>query len=145
MSIRRILSEDLQSLSELYVSVFKQAPWNEDWELEWALDRLTGISNSPGFHGYLLVDGEKPLAAALGRSLSFKGRMEFELVEFFVDHHHQGKGLGKKLLDTVENFLRNNDYSYSVLLTEKGIDAEAFYQRSGYKTSNKMVFMAHEL
>jgi hypothetical protein len=40
MNICAIVQQDLQVISQLYVSVFSNPPWNEDWEITWAYERL---------------------------------------------------------------------------------------------------------
>lgn len=145
MNIRKIYREDIKALSELYVSVFSKAPWNETWESSWADERLSEIFASPGFIGYLCKYENNLVGAILGRSLSFKGRREFEILEFFVNTKNQNSGSGSKLLSTLEAELTSKAYKYTTLLTARNSDAERFYNNRGYNSSTKMVFMSHEL
>ena len=40
MSISDITAENLEACAELFVEVFNQPPWNENWSLVQALERL---------------------------------------------------------------------------------------------------------
>ncbi len=143
--IREIIEQDIVPISNLYVSVFKEPPWNEEWQTEWAKDRLTGIYNSPGFYGLLYADSAKPIASILGRSLTFKSWKEFEIMELFVNPKYQGKGIGTELVKQLESYLKQNGYFKTTLLTARDSQVEEFYSNRGFKTSNRMIFMSHEL
>jgi len=145
MSIRKIHKIDIEALAELYVSVFSSPPWNETWEISWAVTRLTEIYESPGFVGFIYEQNDEFVGGILGRSLSFKGRREFEILEFFVSSKEQQSGVGSGLLQELESFLKINGYKYTTLITAKNSDAERFYNKRGYKSSSKMVHMSHEL
>ena len=145
LNIREIAEPDLLGLSKLYVSVFAGEPWNEAWKVEWALDRLKTIFHSPGHYGLTAEVDRTQVAAAIGRSIPFKGRDEFELVEFFVQAEQQRKGVGKRLFTRLEAGLIENGCSRCVLLTDRGTDAERFYSDRGYRISERLVFMARDL
>ena len=51
----------------------------------------------------------------------------------FIDHKHQGKGLGKKLLEHWEKDMKSQ--CYGMLLTSTQVDesAQHFYRKLGYK------------
>ncbi len=145
MHISEISEKDIPAISNLYISVFRAPPWNEEWNVEWAIDRLQGIYNSPGFYGFLYKENSNPIAALLGRSLTFKDWREFEIVELFVDSQHQGNGIGTELVKYLESFLKQKGYFKTTLLTAKETQVEEFYVKNGFKTSKRMIYMSHEL
>lgn len=67
INIRAIAQQDLQTISKLYVSVFSNPPWNEDWEFTWAYERLNWVFQSQGFAGYIALKGEETLGAIMGQ------------------------------------------------------------------------------
>ena len=143
--IREIVEQDIAPISNLYVSVFNEPPWDEEWQTEWAKDRLTGIYNSPGFYGLLHEDSDKPITSVLGRSLTFKSWKEFEIVELFVNPKYQGNGIGSELVMQLEFHLKQNGYFKATLLTARDTQVEKFYSNRGFITSNRMIYMSHEL
>lgn len=145
MKITEIVKDDLNSLGKLYVRVYKEEPWREEWKLEWAIDRLENIYTSPGFMGLKIVEKKIIKGAILGRTTDFSGRKELEITEFFVDPESQKKGLGKQLLITLEGKAKKEGYSYCTLLTSTKVDAFEFYKKNGYHVKDNVVFMVHEL
>ncbi|GAB1256450.1 hypothetical protein NBRC116494_09520 [Aurantivibrio plasticivorans] len=143
--IRMFTSADLKATSRLYVDVFAGPPWNERWTIDWALDRLTMIFQSPGFLGHVYEVNGKIVGVIAGRSNSFKGRRELEIVELFVSKRCQSDGVGKALLSAIEEQAGNNGYSHSVLLTSQRVPAFNFYLRRGYRANADMVMMSRAL
>ena len=145
MRIRAVEMKDVGALARLYVAVFEREPWNEAWKVSWAEDRLGVICRSPGYRGYLAEGPEGAVGAVLGRSLPFQGRNEFELVELFVSPGCQGIGIGGRLLSHLEGVLRGEAFASVVLITARGIGAEAFYRKRGYRVAGDMVLMSRRL
>ena len=145
MKIRQIAPEDIPRLADLYVAVFAGPPWNEVWERQWAVDRLDTICAFPGFSGLVAEDGETPVAAAVGRILPFKGRDEFDLIDFWVDEASQGQGIGTALLSVLETHLRSKGCVFCTLMTARETPAERFYSKQGYRASQRMIFMTKRL
>ena len=143
--IRAIEQKDLNPLSELYVSVFKSHPWNEEWKISWAKERLDIIMASPRFSGFTFESESQILGAVLGTENSFKGKRQMEIVELFVAPHLQSTGIGSKLLLSIEEHAKRNGCFYSVLLTSNEVPAFGFYRHNGYIHSKEMAYLTHEL
>ena len=56
-----IAKKDLKPISQLYVSVFTNPPWNEDWQYKWAYERLNWIYQFKNFAGFINLDGNKTI------------------------------------------------------------------------------------
>lgn len=145
MNIRKITTQDLDELCDLYVEVFKQEPWNEEWKLEWAKERLTYILDLKYSEGLIAENTNKVMGAILGRGVPFKGEFSFEVVEFFVSPNLRNKGIGTKLITFLEQTLAQANYHKVFLLTAHGSTAELFYQRRGYALNKQLCFMAKAL
>jgi aminoglycoside 6'-N-acetyltransferase I len=145
MDICAITKQDLQVISQLYVSVFSEPPWNEDWETAWAYERLNWIYQSPGFVGYIALDSQQIIGAIMGHFVPFKGEKGFEIVEFLVATNCQNQGIGNNLLTQLELNLHQNNYDYIWLLTAKDSSAESFYSKRNYQRDCKIVLLKKEL
>lgn len=145
MNICAIAKQDLQVISQLYVLVFSSPPWNEDWEITWAYERLNWIYQSQGFAGYIALDSKQILGAIMGHAVPFKGKKGFEIVEFLVATHHQNQGIGNKLLTQLELNLKQDNYDFAWLLTAKNTDPESFYSKRNYQRDCKIVLLNKEL
>lgn len=57
MTIRTYTCEDFQRCVELFINVFNQEPWNDNWSNEYAEQYLKDFINTPGFKGIVFEDG----------------------------------------------------------------------------------------
>ena len=145
MEIRAIVHQDLKSISQLYISVFSNSPWNEHWEYTSAYERLNWVFQSQGFRGFIAIDKDRTIGAILGRFVPFEGKKGFEIVEFLVDAGDREQGLGTKLLLELETELKQNQYNFIVLLTSKDTGAESFYLKRSYQRDDKLVLLRKKI
>ena len=145
MDIYAIAKQDLQAISQLYVSVFSSSPWNEDWESTWANERLNWIYQSPGFAGYIALDSKQIIGAIMGHFVPFRGEKGFQIVEFLVATNYQNQGIGNKLLTQLELNLQQDNYDFAWLLTAKNTDAESFYLKRNYQRDCRIVRLNKKL
>ena len=61
-----------------------------------------------------------------------------------VESQHQNRGIGKLLLDYLIKSLGNN-ISNITLLTDRGIPAEAFYKKNGFREIERLVFLSKNI
>ena len=145
MNVREITTQDLDALCHLFIEVFKQDPWNEEWKFEWAKERLTYILSLNYSNGLMAEKSNEVVGAILGRGMPFKGRLNFEVVELFVSPRLQNQGIGTKLMTALEQILTQANYRKVVLLTARDSTPELFYQRRGYKLNEQISFMSKVL
>ena len=145
MNIREITTQDLDALCYLFVEVFRQDPWNEEWEFDWAKERLTYFLALNYSQGLIAEDANEVIGAILGSGMPFKGRFYFEVVELFVSPNLQNQGVGTKLITALEQILTQANYHRIVLLTARNSTPELFYQKRGYKLNEQIGFMSKVL
>jgi len=144
MKIRKIREDDVLQLADLFVSVFNEPPWSQDWKKEWAHERLSIIFNSYRFYGCLAEEDDQPVAAVLSRLGSFKGELELEIMENFVMREEQRKGVGAALLNELRSYAKADGIQCFVLQTGRDTFAKQFYLKYGFKAHEDNVFMSHE-
>jgi len=135
---------DLDSCTGLFVETFANPPWNETWRPEIVRSRLDQIARTPHFFG-AVIGGPSILGFALGFSEPWHEGTHFYLKEMVVAASHQRQGLGTRLLDFLTTELARRDTRRIYLLTARGDLSEAFYARSGFYTSPKMILMARRI
>lgn len=143
--IRVIAESDLKPVSQLFISVFSNLPWNENWQLDWAYERICWIYSASGFVGYIATNNRQATGAIMGHFIPFRGKKGFQIVEFFVDNRFQNRGIGTKLLKRLETKLRQNNFDFVSLLTAKDSDAESFYVQQDYQRDCKIVLLRKTL
>ncbi len=141
MTLTPITLEDIQALTALYTKTFSEAPWNEPWTEDISKKRLTQMIKCDGFVGMKIEDGNQLIGLILGNiEYSFRGT-EFYIKEFCTDSDVQGKGVGTKLLASFEAHLKELGVNSIYLLTAKGGEIEAYYERRQYETDIDWILM----
>jgi GNAT superfamily N-acetyltransferase len=77
--------------------------------------------------GWVCVDGTEVVGFSCGRVSAG------DLWALFVDARYEGRGIGRQLLELVEDWMFSNGCQEITLTTEIGTRAERLYRRRGWK------------
>ena len=127
-------------MASLYKSAFYGEPWNDDWSDENQLLEYVK-EKSGGFHAInygLLIDG-KLVAMSLGQVTHWWEGTNYVLDEFCVSPVCQGRGIGSRFMEMIENDLKTRDVVGIFLQTDTDKPAYGFYQKNGFKELSKHV------
>ena len=127
---------NILSFSDLYISVFNAAPWNDGWSLEAVAERFHSFSEYPSFFGLGHVENALPDALAFGWGERWVNGWHFHLKEMCVAPHVQRRGLGGKLIAELEQQLLRQGIRRVFLETGHTAPARTFYERHGYKQAS---------
>ncbi len=144
MDIKSITKQDLDACALLFTEVFSDAPWSEAWTYKSAIQRLSHFYESKGFSG-VLVEDEGVVGFALGNVEPFHFGEMFYLREMCVDSTKQNVGYGHRILESLEQSLKNQGVYSIYLTTERQIPAAQFYQKHGYDFKETMGFYAKRI
>ncbi len=139
--IEALTQDHLDGCARPLVSTFDEEPWNEHWTPETARKELDCTMNTPGFLG--LVYAEVAEFAAGYREYDEDGE-SFYLRTMCVRPDSQGKGVGSKLLRRLKETLTGMDVHSIYLHTDKGAQAETFYEKYGHEVSPDDRVVVHE-
>ncbi|UNM95098.1 GNAT family N-acetyltransferase [Ignatzschineria rhizosphaerae] len=86
------------------------------------------------FRGFVLVDiiTQKIVGASLGFIRPWYGGEQYHLDSLYIDVAYQNQKLGSYFLTTIKALLQESGVPAIFLDTEKGTDAEFFYQKNGF-------------
>lgn len=144
-TIELFREERLDDCADLFAAVFGAEPWNEPWTPETARARLSEILDTPTSLGLVsLADGEATGLVLGCLWQQAEGRL-FHLYEMCVRPDLQRGGIGRALLDRLDEELEDEGAARSFLLTFGGSSAEAFYRESGYRRSPHTVALVKDL
>jgi N-acetylglutamate synthase-like GNAT family acetyltransferase len=135
----------LGQCAELFITVFNDEPWRENWSSIAVLTRLQEIYNTPGFYGVVAAQDGKLLGFAMGYIEQWDKEKVFYLKEMCVKTQLQGRGIGTTILETLEDELSQMGVNKVYLLTARNSSAEAFYNKRGFYVSQKMIMMGKYL
>ena len=142
MEIRDIEKVDLSACAEVFCSAFNGPPWGEMWEITLAHQRLLHFFDSKGFIGICAEQDGKIVGFLLGNQEPFYFGPIYYLREMCTEPAYQGKGIGRRLLERLDQSLAEQGIASSYLMTDKGIAASKFYERNGYTVNKDIGFFA---
>ncbi|MGL4847605.1 MAG: GNAT family N-acetyltransferase [Clostridium sp.] len=143
--IKEIKKDDLKEMVEIYIEAFNNEPWNDEWTVETATERLNNMMNDSGVYGIKVIEDNKICGFILGHEEVFYNGKMFNIKEFCTDRNQQGKGYGQKLILELEKRLEERKIKEIILMTTRDEKAEGFYNRRGYKVHEGLVMMGKEL
>lgn len=143
-------AEDVMELKEYYPGVIGRIVclhatyYHEHWGFDVSFETQVGRELSdfmaafqPERDGFWAADVDGEFAGAIaidGHGGSDGARLRW----FIVDEKHQGRGIGKRLLDAALSFCRDAGHNLVYLWTFKGLDrARALYERAGFRLAEE--------
>ncbi|GEN86771.1 GNAT family N-acetyltransferase [Oceanobacillus sojae] len=145
MQFKTVEECDLLTCSKLFLNVFNEEPWNDKWTLEKAQQYLSDFYQTPGFLGVSAVENNEIVGFIFGVRRVWWSGDEFFINEMCVNTNQQNKGIGKALMDYLKEIIGSNEVATISLLTDRGIPAEEFYKRIGFKEIERLVFLSSDV
>ena len=118
IEITNIAKKDLLDCSKLYIEVFREPPWNEEWSLEDALERLSDMFNIPKPVAIKATHNGKLCGFLLGRIMKWTGETSCDVEEICISNSMQRKGVGSLLMGKLEESLKSMEVSGVLLITQ---------------------------
>ncbi len=145
MNFREITNEDYINCAENLVAVYAGSPWHNKWTKEEALLRIEATMSGFNSRGYVIENNDEIIAMCIGRiDYYFNNLHQFCIDEFNVIPSHQGHGIGKELINSVSNLMKNDEV-HKIFLITGGELAAKFYKNNGFLKSNEGFMMELEL
>ncbi|WP_438315607.1 GNAT family N-acetyltransferase [Sporosarcina sp. FA9] len=145
MDIRLFEENDLLKCTRLFINVFNEEPWNDNWSEGVAKQYLLDYTNTPGFMGILAVKEEVIIGFIFGAHKVWWSGNEFFINEMCVSTEIQKTGIGSILLNYLLKKLDSEKVSNLSLLTDRGIPAEAFYKKNGFMEIERLMFLSRDV
>ncbi|MBD2537064.1 GNAT family N-acetyltransferase [Nostoc flagelliforme FACHB-838] len=145
MKLQPIEHQHLKECANLFVSVFSNPPWNENWEIESAFNRLEDFYNMPWSHSVVAILEERIIGFAIGYIERWHQGNSFYLKEMCVESTKQQSGVGTKIMDVLSQNLVDKGVNKIYLLTARDSLASAFYSKCGFCNNSKIIMMSKTL
>jgi aminoglycoside 6'-N-acetyltransferase I len=131
--LRRLSMSEIQPIRDVFVGVFSNEPWNDDWSDEGQLMRyLEDIAGNKNSLSLGLYDEGELCGIALGSVIHWYTGTEYYIREFCVSRDYQGKGVGSLFLRKIEECLKADGIRSIILSTDVDTPAYGFYQKNGF-------------
>jgi predicted N-acetyltransferase YhbS len=136
ITVRKAEIEDVAGLSELFVDFI-----GKESNLTAMKKQIEVISSKSNYYVAVACDGNKVIGTSMGIvCYDLVGNCNsFLLIEnVVVLPQYQAQGIGKLLMQTLEDFGRNNHCNYVILVSESQRElSHKFYEAIGYSTDQR--------
>ncbi|HFU3947244.1 TPA: GNAT family N-acetyltransferase [Streptococcus suis] len=146
MELKELTLADIEMVKKLFLSVFSQEPWNDDWSDEEQLDRYLGdLLSHPRALCFGLIDQDMLIAISLGNIRYWYEGTEYRIEELCIARDYQGRGIGQDFLKRIEEQLVERKIIHILLQTERNLPAFSFYEKCGFRALEEDVTMVKKV
>lgn len=142
MIIRKAKRGDFNKIAELMNKEYSKHPYHEPWKKKNAIKTLNYFSKVGEI--FVLIDKEI-IGFIISRDEYYNDGGSTMIEELIVDSDFQGKGFGKKLVNSVERHCKKKKIKRVLLMASKNASAFHFYKKMGYVPSKRTVLFRKEL
>ena len=133
-TLKRLGPEDREEIKKVFVSVFTQEPWCDDWsdpeQLDLYIQDLTGQDYSLTYG--LFDDANELIGISLGYIKHWYSGTEYIINELCIRTDRQGAGAGTFFIRVIEKAVRELGLIQIFLLTDSNVPAYEFYRKNGF-------------
>ncbi len=143
LKIREFQNDDLDVCLTIYKNTFSKEPWFDDVsDDEKIRDLFLNHMRNNYFLGYILSKDETVIGFTLGFQKAWLEGMEYYIDHLAIDYDYQKEGYGSQFLSLIEKDVKDHGMNAIILNTEKGVPAEHFYKKNGFKHLEEIIVLA---
>jgi aminoglycoside 6'-N-acetyltransferase I len=140
-NIKLLNINDKILIKDLFVDVFTNEPWNDDWSNEDQLDKyLEDIIGNKNSLSIGLFSKNELLGISLGSIIHWYSGTEYYIRELCIKRTQQHQGIGTIFIKLIEDYLHKNNISSIILSTDIGTPAYDFYTKNNFNELPKSRF-----
>lgn len=143
MKIKKATKKDFWEIAKIIKKEYGKKPYFEKWTEKNAIKTLNYYSKVGNI--YVCIIRKSIVGAIILRKEYYNKGYHLIIKELVVDEKFQGKGIGKELVNFVEEFCRKNKIRAINLYANKKALAYKFYVKRGYKHYKHMSYFSKEL
>ena len=142
MELKKATRKDINNMARLMVKEFSKPPYNDKWTIKSAKESI--LKGMGGGVAYVYVNNNKIIGLVeVSKEPYYK---PIGIIDnLIVDSKYQGKGIGKLLINKVEDIYRKKRFSMLYTITHKKAPAVKFYKKLGYKKGKNYVTLTKNL
>ena len=137
--------DDLVACSGLYVATFRESPWNEEWSMEDAFERLSDFLSAPKSLAIKAMQNGNICGFIFGKIQQWNGVAYYDLEEICVSNTIKRQGVGRSLMGELEKILIEKGVSRIYLITQRNSGPSSFYSALGFSENQSLVVMGKKI
>ncbi len=142
MKIVKLSEDRIKEAAELYITVFSNEPWNDEFESYEEVENFIKVFiSSDTYLSYLALENDEVIGICLGLKKPWIKGMEYYIDEFCIKSDLQGKGYGSQFLSAIEKEINLLGMYNMILNTEKGFASETFYIKNGFRQLSDLIVL----
>jgi len=145
VTVRDYQPGDLDECVALYIRVFGEPPWGEQWDPANARIHLEQDLGTPAALGLVAADDEQIVGVLLGVEKRAATNTAFMVTELYVEGAKQRQGVGAALMNELVERLKAHGIHTIGLLTSWSAPASAFYHKHGFVEMPEARFLRRDL
>ena len=145
VTVRDFQSGDLDECVALYIRVFSEPPWHEEWDPAEARGHLEQILLTPGSLGLVALEDDQIMGMLLGVEKHTSTGGAFIVDDVFVHGAKQRQRVGSELMNTLKERLRARGVTTLGLFTSWTAPASEFYRKQGFVEIPQLRFLRYDL
>jgi aminoglycoside 6'-N-acetyltransferase I len=142
MKIRKATKKDFKEMALLINKEYSKKPYEEPWNID---DAKKTFNHFFTFGKIYVLVQKKIIGFIIFREEVYNGKNGFMIEDLVIDSNFQGKGLGRKLVEFVENLAKKHKIKGIWLLAFKKAPAYKFYKKIGYHQNKNVVLFSKEI
>ena len=136
MEIVRAGERHIDAIAKLLKKEFLKPPYNETWILSKLISRVEEVFQDNGKYCFVALQDDEVMGVILASTFVFRDGSRCFVEEFVIDSKEQNKGVGTKLLQRLEEECRRAEIKTLWLTSDQKSDANKFYTKNGFSTSD---------
>jgi GNAT superfamily N-acetyltransferase len=142
MKIVKLSEDRIKEAAELYITVFSNEPWNDEFESYEEVENFIKVfMSSDTYLSFLALENDEVIGICLGLKKPWIKGMEYYIDEFCIKSDLQGKGYGSQFLSAIEKEINLLGMYNMILNTEKGFASETFYIKNGFRQLSDLIVL----
>ncbi|MGX7149409.1 GNAT family N-acetyltransferase [Enterococcus ureasiticus] len=142
MIVRYLENMDVKKVTELYISVFSQEPWNDEYEsIEEVEKFIQNFMASDTYINFIAEEEGELVGLCLGLKKPWIKGIEYYIDEFCIKSERQGTGIGSEFLAKIENEISLLGMNGLILNTEASFSSADFYRKNGFHKLSDLIVL----
>ncbi len=141
VKIRKATKTDFKEIASILIKESSKKPYNEKYDLKKALREINNFSKDELY----VALKEKEIIGFIASSITSDDKRKAYINELWLKSIYQGKGVGRILVEFIEEKYKKKGVKIIRLVAKKNAEAFNFYKKLRYKEYKELVFMERKL